>query len=153
MKQFLGFIGALLLIVSTCAVAEQPTTPALQSLSAWTNQSGSTLYLDAIDPNTGKITGHYINRATGYGCQNISYPVTGWVYGTAITFTTNWESSTESCNSITSWTGFYSQKQNQILTLWQLVENGSASTSQIVQGHDEFSPNGKNTKKSLINKK
>lgn len=153
MKQFIRLIGALLLIVNTCAVADQSTTPALQSLSAWTNQSGSTLYLDAIDPSTGKITGHYINRAAGYGCQNISYPVTGWIYGTAITFTTNWESSTESCNSITSWTGFYSQKQNQILTLWQLVENGSVSTSQIVQGHDEFSSNGKNIKKSLINKK
>lgn len=155
MKQFIRLIGALLLIVNTCAVADQSTTPALQSLSAWTNQSGSTLYLDAIDPSTGKVTGHYINRAAGYGCQNISYPVTGWIYGTAITFTTNWESSTESCNSITSWTGFYAQNQGkgQISTLWQLVVNGSTNTNQIVQGSDVFTINTKNTKKSLINKK
>lgn len=151
MNQFLRLIGALLLIVSTCAVADQPATPALQSLSAWTNQSGSTLYIDAVDPSTGKVTGHYINRAAGYGCQNISYPVTGWIYGTAITFTTNWESSTESCNSITSWTGFY--YQGQISTLWQLVVNGSTNTNQIVQGNDVFTMYVKNTKKSLINKK
>lgn len=150
MKQSLRFIAALLFVVSTFAVAEQPTTPALQSLSAWTNQSGSTLYIDTID-SAGKITGHYINRAAGYGCQNIAYPVTGWVYGTAITFTTTWESSTESCNSITSWTGFY--YQGQILTLWQLAMNGSTSIKQIIQGNDVFSINGKNNKKSLINQK
>lgn len=108
---------------------------AIQSLSAWTNQSGSTLYIDSVSSN-GQISGHYINRAQGYGCQNTSYPVTGWVYGTAITFTVTWENPVESCNSITAWTGFYSQ--GAITTLWQLVVNGSTSTSQIIQGQDVF---------------
>lgn len=141
----------LLLIVVTATIATgQTTTPAVQSLSAWTNQSGSTLYIDSID-STGKLTGHYINRAAGYACQNISYPVTGWVFGTAITFTTIWQSSTESCNSITSWTGFY--YNGKISTLWQLVINGSTTTQQIIQGSDVFSPASAMKRQSLINPK
>lgn len=122
----------------------------ISASSAWTNESGSTLYIDSIDSN-GLLTGTYINRASGYQCQNISYPVTGWIYGTAITFTTIWQSTTESCNSITSWTGFY--YSGQIQTLWQLVINGSTSTGQILQGSDTFSPSSKKTHKSLIMKK
>lgn len=137
----------LLLTVATAKVGAQTTTPALQALSAWTNQSGSTLYIDAID-SSGKLTGHYINRAAGYGCQNISYPVTGWVYGTAITFTTIWRSSTESCNSITAWTGFY--YDGKISTLWQLVVNGSTSTKQIIQGSDIFTQTTTTNRQSLI---
>lgn len=135
----------LLFSLSASAGSGQPDS--LQALSAWTNQSGSTLYIDTIDSN-GQLTGTYINRASGYGCQNISYPVTGWVYGTAITFTTIWQSTTESCNSITAWTGFY--YQGQISTLWQLTINGSSSTSQIVQGSDTFSQSTAVVNKSLI---
>lgn len=122
----------------------------LQTLSAWTNQDGSTLYIDSIDSSSGLLTGTYINRAQGYGCQNISYPVTGWVYGTAITFTTIWQSTTESCNSITAWTGFY--YNGKISTLWQLVINGSTSTSQVLQGADTFTQVSKKRNKSLIKK-
>ncbi len=151
MKNFHGFLLALFILASTTAFADQTAVPSVQSLSAWTNQSGSTLYIDAIDPNTGVMTGHYINRAAGFNCQNISYPVTGWIYGTAITFTTKWQSATESCNSITSWTGFY--YQGKISTLWQLVVNGSTSTQQIIQGSDVFSQATQTTHESLINKK
>ena len=119
--------------------------------SSWTNQSGSTLHIKSVDPNSGQLTGSYINRAPGYQCQNIPYPVTGWVYGTAITFTTNWKSTTQSCNSITSWTGFYNN--GKIETLWQLVINGSTSTSQIIHGNDVFSLSPIVENKSLLEKR
>ncbi len=119
----------------------------IQAVSAWTNQSGSILYINSIESN-GQLTGTYINRASGYQCQNIPYPVTGWVYGTAITFTTIWQSSVESCNSITAWTGVY--YQGQIQTLWQLVINGSSSTSQIIKGFDIFKPTAMKSNKSLV---
>lgn len=151
MSYFRNLGWALLVLFNTCALAAQIEKPAVQALSAWTNQSGSTLYIDTYDPNSGLIAGHYINRAAGYGCQNISYPVTGWIFGTAISFSTIWESSTESCNSITSWTGFY--YQGQISTLWQLVVNGSTNTQQIIQGADIFTQTSRTTKKSLINPK
>ena len=122
----------------------------IPSPSVWNNQSGSTLTIDSID-STGLITGSYINRASGYGCQNIPYPVTGWAYGTAITFNTIWQSGSESCNSITAWSGFlYSGK---ISTLWSLTINGSSSTSQIIRGNDSFKQVRKFTEKSLIMKK
>ena len=139
-----------MLLFSVNVWADNKQSASLQALSAWTNQSGSTLYIDTIDSN-GLLTGTYINRAAGYGCQNIPYPVTGWVYGTAITFTTIWKSTTESCNSITAWTGFY--YRGKISTLWQLTINGSTNTSQILQGKDVFIPSNVLENKSLILKK
>ena len=139
-----SFFAILVFTASQYAIAD--TVDKVQSLSAWTNQSGSTLYIDSIGSN-GLLTGTYINRAQGYGCQNIAYPVTGWVYGTAITFNTIWQSTTESCNSITAWTGFL--YDGQIQTLWQLVINGSSTPSQILQGTDTFSPQSSMTHKSL----
>ena len=150
MKNIFFYTCAMLLFTSNNALADTANKPSVQALSAWTNQSGSTLYIDAVSPN-GQIIGHYINRAQGYNCQNISYPVTGWIYGTAITFTTIWRSTTESCNSITSWTGFY--YNGQISTLWQLVINGSTNTNQILQGSDVFTPNTIKDKKSLLHGK
>ncbi|MBV1880309.1 MAG: avidin/streptavidin family protein [Pseudomonadales bacterium] len=144
-QHIVAVIVSVLFSISAYADSNQSTS--LQALSAWTNQSGSTLYIDTIESN-GLLTGTYINRAQGYGCQNISYPVTGWVYGTAITFNTLWQSTTESCNSITAWTGFY--YQGAIRTLWQLTINGSTNTSQIIQGSDTFKPSTAVLKKSLI---
>ena len=142
-------ITIIMLFLSFTVVAKESGSSSLTALSAWTNQSGSTLYINTID-SSGLLTGTFINRAAGYGCQNISYPVTGWVYGTAITFTTIWKSTTESCNSITAWTGFY--YQGKITTVWQLTINNSTSMSQIIQGKDVFKPSSSTTKKSLIMK-
>jgi len=147
-KNIIAVVITVLFSISAHADNNQSAT--LQALSAWTNQSGSTLYIDTIGSN-GLLTGTYINRAQGYGCQNISYPVTGWVYGTAITFNTIWQSTTASCNSITAWAGFY--YQGAISTLWQLTINGSTSVSQIIQGSDTFKRSVIVLKKSLILKK
>ena len=136
----------LIFVATVSVVSHADTVETIKAQSGWTNQSGSTLYIDSVG-NDGQITGHYINRAQGYGCQNIAYPVTGWVYGTAITFTTNWKSTTESCNSITAWTGFL--YQGQIQTLWQLVVNGSSNTNQIAQGADTFTWQPQKNLKSL----
>ncbi|MGR6036117.1 MAG: avidin/streptavidin family protein [Candidatus Nitrosoglobus sp.] len=131
----LGVSGALTLFGSDVALALNTQQQAVSSLSTWTNQSGSTLHIKSID-SKGQITGYYINRAKDYGCQDTPYPVTGWVYETAITFTVKWKNATESCNSITSWTGFY--YQGVITTLWQLVPDGAKSTGEIKQGGDIF---------------
>jgi hypothetical protein len=139
----------ILMLISALAYSSEIKSgpDVLTAASAWTNQDGSTLYIDSVGSN-GQLTGTYINRAPGYSCQNISYPVTGWIYGTAITFTTIWQSSTESCNSITAWTGFY--YNGQIVTLWQLTINGSTRISQIITGNDVFSPTSRIEKKSIL---
>lgn len=119
----------------------------VEAATVWTNQGGSSLYIQSVDPS-GMISGYYINREQGYSCQNTPYPVTGWILGTAITFTVIWSNSTESCNSITSWTGFY--YGGVITTLWQLVINNSTSVNQIIQGKDVFTLSSQKQNKSLI---
>jgi hypothetical protein len=112
-------------------------------LFAWTNQSGSTLYIEEISPN-GQFSGQYINRAQGTGCRNLPYPMTGALYGNAVTFTVKWQGAQQSCNSITSWTGFISGSEIvgelKISTQWQLVVNGSTNVNQIITGSDTFMP-------------
>jgi hypothetical protein len=141
----LFFVFAVILLNSHAL--GQDKNEILEAGSIWTNQSGSTLCIQGVDPN-GMLSGYYINREQGYGCQNTQYPLTGWIFGTAITFTVIWDNSTESCNSITSWTGFY--YNGVITTLWQLVVNGSTSVNQIAQGKDIFSPGTQKENKSLI---
>ena len=131
------------------SMAQNTKSQGLTAASVWVNQVGSLLSINSIDAN-GLLTGTYINKEAGYGCQNSSYPVTGFVYGTVISFTVNWQNSVETCNSITSWTGFYFN--GQISTLWQLVVSGSTSTSQIVQGSDTFTWSSVVENKSLSKK-
>ena len=123
------------LLASVSAFAAKSDSVSISANTQWVNQLGSTLTITAID-SSGLLSGNYINKAAGYHCQDTAYPVTGWVDGTAITFNTLWINSTESCNSITAWTGFY--YNNEISTLWQLVKDGATSTSQISSGSDKF---------------
>lgn len=129
-KQLSILLLSALFSFSVCADNSNIPVP-----SSWENTEGSTLTISSINAD-GQISGTYINRAVGYKCQNIGYPVTGWIYGTAITFDTKWESSQESCGSITSWAGFL--YQGQLSTFWNLTQDGSSSTSQILQGKDTF---------------
>jgi hypothetical protein len=98
--------------------------PQAQVVGAWTNQSGSTLYIDSVAPG-GMVTGRYINRAAGFACQNTAYPVTGWLNGTAITFSVIWTNSTQSCNSVTGWTGSFDLSFTTLSTNWVIARNGS----------------------------
>ena len=132
------FSALITLLASVSAIAEKDETTSISPKTQWINQLGSTLTITSID-STGLLTGSYVNRAAGYPCKDTDYPVTGWVDGTAIVFNTLWINSTESCHSITAWTGFY--YNNEISTLWQLVADGTTSTSQISTGSDTFTQN------------
>ena len=151
-KYLITLLTSLLFSLSACADSSNTDSSSTSILvpSSWVNQDSSTLSITSVD-STGQITGIYINGAAGYNCQNIVYPVTGWIYGTAITFDTKWESTIESCNSITSWAGFL--YQGEINTFWNLTLNGSNSTSQIIQGKDTFTQITTSVKTSLISKK
>lgn len=98
--------------------------PQARAVGEWTNQSGSTLTIEAVSPG-GMITGSYVNRAAGFGCQNTAYPVTGWLNGTAITFSVTWSSSAESCNSVTGWTGSFDPSFTTLSTHWSIARTGS----------------------------
>lgn len=122
----------------------------LEAMSSWVNQRGSIFTIDSYDTKTGLLTGVFINKASGYSCQNTPYNVTGYIHGNAITFTVNWNNAIESCNSITAWTGFYAS--GVITTEWQLVINGSTKPTQIVKGSDSFSQVSMIQNKSLLKK-
>lgn len=149
MKSKFVFIFCVLLF-SKNVMADESSSP-FAAMSAWQNQRGSIFTIDRVDAD-GKLTGTFINRAQGYLCQNIPYPVVGWIYGTAISFTTKWQSTTESCNSITAWTGFYNRDSGKIETLWDLSISGSTERSQILQGQDTFTPSPIMENKSLLDK-
>jgi hypothetical protein len=132
------FSALITLLASVSAIAEKGEATSISANTQWINQLGSTLTITSID-STGLLTGSYVNRAAGYPCKDTDYPVTGWVDGTAIVFNTLWINSTESCHSITAWTGFY--YNNEISTIWQLVAVGTTPTSQISTGSDTFTQN------------
>ena len=121
MSRVLLYAVAPLLAAMPARAQQQP--PA-QAIAAWTNQSGSTLHIEAVSPG-GMITGHYINRAAGFSCQNTAYPVTGWLNGTAITFSVTWTNSTQSCNSVTGWIGSFDPSFTTLSTNWVIAANGS----------------------------
>ena len=150
--RFLSIVIVSLICITATYADSGSSIPAhsIPTPSAWDNQSGSTLTINSIS-STGLITGTYTNRASGYGCQNIPYPVTGWAYGTAITFNTIWQNASASCSSITAWTGFL--YQGKMSTLWSLTIDGSYSTAQIIPGNDTFRQVRKVINKSQILKK
>lgn len=133
--------------IAICDEAGIAESSSLAGMSGWTNQSGSTMSI-SVDPS-GQVNGTYINRASGYGCQNTPYPVTGWIVGTSISFTVRWDNQYENCNSVTGWTGFYNTATGQIDTLWNLAVSGSTNPGQIISGSDTFSRTVKTESMSL----
>ena len=109
----------------------------LQPNTVWRNERGSELRISSIDPD-GPLRGSYINRATGYRCQNTPYPVVGWVSGDKIAFAVRWTSPEADCGSITSWTGYLSE--GRLVTSWDLVRaSAQDGKPQVLHGADVFS--------------
>ncbi len=105
--------------------------------TSWQNQSGSTMTIN-ID-TSGNVTGHYINRASGTGCQGTPYVLNGRVNGNFIAFSVAWSNATANCNSVTGWAGYAQAVGSnvEIVTNWNLAYQGG-SGSQIGQGSDTF---------------
>ncbi|WP_421792079.1 avidin/streptavidin family protein [Hyphobacterium sp.] len=113
-------LAALFLLFHSVSFADELSVP-----SVWENQSGSVLYIDRVD-ETGRLTGRYVNAATGYRCQGIEYAVEGRVFDPLITFNVVWSADAETCHSITSWTGVIDG--DVIETEWSLVRWSDAGS-------------------------
>lgn len=108
--------------------------------STWENQSGSTMTITVEADGT--VTGQYINRAKGTGCQNSPYSLVGRVNGDFIGFSVAWINGSENCNSVTSWTGEAQQNDApnspiQIKTVWNLAYSLGGQLK-IQPGEDTF---------------
>lgn len=134
--------GGLMLAASTPAFAFDVSTftdfSSLVSVSStWKNQSGSTMMI-SVD-SFGNVSGQYINRAAGTGCQNTPYPLVGRVNNNFIAFSVAWNNATENCNSATGWAGYAQATGSdvQIVTNWNLAYE-DPSGPRIEQGSDTF---------------
>lgn len=138
-RYFIVLLPAIVLLLSLPAQAQN-----LNALTIWQNQRGSTFSLDTYNPQTGAITGTYINRAAGFSCIGTPYPVVGWILGSAMTWSVIWNNNYQNCNSVTGWSGFYAN--DTITTKWVL-----SSQASILTGDDVFTRVAK--KHSMTQKK
>jgi hypothetical protein len=111
----------------------------ISAQSSWTNTEGSVLFIDKIDKTSGKITGHYINKAEGYPCRSTPYPLTGWIMENTITFSVIWQNETETCQALTTWIGIIDG--NKISTKWHFADHSMSDVSEIKDGVDSFELN------------
>jgi len=99
----------------------------LPSFSTWENQRTSTLSVGFV--NGDHFDGWFVNRAAGFQCQNIPYPVTGTILPNgAITFVVNFTN----CETVTYWKGRV--VGSQMPTKWILYYKGI----QRMTGEDLF---------------
>ena len=136
-RSFIVILPTIALLLSLPAQAQN-----LSALTVWQNRSGSTFSLDTHNSQTGPITGTYINQSTGYSCIGTPYPAVGWYLNGAITWSVIWNNNYQNCNSVTAWSGFYSN--NTLTTRWVL----STQTTNIA-GDDVFTGVAKKNTMSL----
>lgn len=105
--------------------------------TAWQNETGSTMSLKVAAD--GSVSGTYVNRASGTGCQFSPYPIVGQVNGNFIAFVVAWDNATSNCHSITAWSGYVSATRPvaQITTRWNIAYQGTSQPA-IAQGEDTF---------------
>lgn len=72
----------------------------------WANEHGSRLVVTAVAAN-GSVSGTYANNSPDFACRGVAFPITGWLNGDMISFTTLWKNATSDCKSITAWTGYF----------------------------------------------
>jgi len=116
MRRLLFSIVILLCGFQAAALADPLTAP-----SFWKNQRGSELMITAVS-SSGAIRGTFTNRAAGFGCQGIPYPVTGRTTAQQTTFKVNFVR----CRTVTTWTGVVNGLT--MPTTWILIYNGPTQT-------------------------
>jgi hypothetical protein len=112
----------------------------------WTNELGSTLEIQSIDPATGKLTGTYASPSgtTGQtfplvGAVNYEIPGPNQNNAVVVTFSVHWGS----YGSITTWNGTFKPNSQpaKIRTQWILVRsNSNQDWDHTLLGSDIFSP-------------
>lgn len=123
MKKLLKIIAVL--IIYTIFISTASATTKNLSGTQWVSKNYHSIFRITSVSKNGLLIGTYQNQAPQYPCNSI-YLVTGWLYGDVISFTTKWQNSIESCNSITIWIGKLNVASDQISVNWDLVRDGYA---------------------------
>jgi hypothetical protein len=128
-------IRMMLMVVAASALSSgSGLAQSLNAGSLWTNQSGSTLQIDAVAAD-GSFTGTYVDHAADVACRNTPFRASGWIDGEQIAFSVRWINATVNCQSITSWTGYIGPKG--LLMQWVRAHHPHGRPS-IATGKDTF---------------
>ncbi|UCI06277.1 avidin/streptavidin family protein [Mesorhizobium sp. B1-1-8] len=103
-------------------LATAVSAQSLQPGTSWVNEGGSEFTISAVGAD-GALSGTYVNKVSGFDCQNEPMAVNGWVDGNLISFSVRWKNANKDCASITTWTGYYAS--NKLYTDWDLVYTAS----------------------------
>jgi len=101
----------------------------LDGPSLWKNQRGSELNITSVTGT--QFAGTFTNRAAGFSCLGIPYPVTGINAGPYITFTVNFAK----CRSVARWQGNVQGLGMSVQWALQYVSNGKPA---VMTGFDLF---------------
>ena len=105
--------------------------------STWVNDKGSVMWVQTLDPSTGKFTGTYVNNAAGFKCQGAPYQLEGSAIGNQVNFFVNWKGAfAPDCKSMTIWNGRV--VGNRITTMWTLYYVGADWSFHRMTGQDVF---------------
>jgi hypothetical protein len=126
-------LALLFLVLAPITAQAQVTAP-----SSWVNDKGSVMWVQTLDPSTGRFTGTYVNNAAGFKCQGVLYPVEGSATGNQVNFFVNWKGGAfaPDCKSMTIWNGRV--VGNRITTMWTLDYVGADWSFHRMTGQDVF---------------
>ncbi len=128
-------IKFILIVAATLAFLNQAHAQPAPG-TTWVNQRGSVLTIDTIGID-GKFEGTFVNKAAGFKCQGMPYPVVGWIDGETMGWLVIWNNSYENCQSVTAWGGIV-VSSSTIETNWVL---SSLQTGSSLIGSDTFKMN------------
>ncbi|MCW5732783.1 MAG: hypothetical protein KIS73_01575 [Enhydrobacter sp.] len=100
--------------------------------TTWTNDH-AVLVINSIDAE-GKLTGTYQNSGSQFPCAGIAYPVTGWIDGNVISFSTL-RKNPRNCTAVETWAGFI-KGDELIVDFIALARDGSETAA--LRGTDRY---------------
>ena len=106
--------------------------------TTWINDHGSVLVIQSIAPD-GRLEGSYSNSMPGTPCDNVAFPVAGWVDGERITYSIRRKNASVDCGSVSSWTGYLAN--GRIYAEWSTGQwDAHTAQARLTRGTDVYWP-------------
>jgi hypothetical protein len=120
------------LAILALPIVAHAQAPTFSAPMVWQNDHAR-LVIQTID-GEGKLTGTYQNAGSGFSCAGLVYPVTGWIDGDRITFSTR-RKDARNCTNVQSWSGFV--RGDELLVEYVAIYwNGTANVA--MNGSDRY---------------
>lgn len=100
--------------------------------TTWANDH-AVLVISSVDTD-GKLTGTYQNSGSQFGCAGVVYPVTGWMNGNLISFSTIRKDHRD-CTGVETWAGFIKGDE---LTVEFIALARDGNENGVLHGRDRY---------------